>query len=548
MAAAVLLLASVSMAPAAAESVHIFTMGPENTFIPVEDGTITPDEKPRFIGTTTADSLLLHVDDVQVGETGSVKKDGSWERKYGGPALSQGTHVLTAETPRRHHTGAVHLRGVYKFRDQDHQHGIRARDGNRRERHMGAIGRGHRNPDGTPTFRGTSGNTDNLTFNIDGVQMGTSTKTQWDGTYQRNWKEAPLANGTYTLTVTARQAEEPLAVVSFVIYSEQSDGIPDEEVPEPDPAGDHPEDQDTTSDVLSRMVKELEDKVTTLGDVIADRDAEIATLKEQISRTIHDKDSEIERLRAENDLLRQNSLNSTDDIRELERENAGLRDEMIILNHRLQMGNMDHGRERWNNTIPDGESWIMATKVIYYNGAPRNNPNSEIETQITIDKTWITLDKTSYKTYEVVRGIAKVIPPDDPYWIINVNGTDVQPLSVGYRAEKVSSNSVGPGHGCKEWRDVSDYLEWVPDRFVGVFNPQRCIDENGMFNLGVATLGYAGEYKIRFTMGPNYGEYDKDRNYVPMYDEYGDNVDWHIDMYSEPFRVTPHEDLRGDPP
>ena len=130
-----------------------------------------------------------------VGNSSVVRSDGTWQRDWKHDPLADGTYTLNVKTQNNVNSGTytiiidVSPTPVVSIANVDVD-GVTTpfTDGMTLDTNI-------------PKFFGTSNDATFLTLDIDGDMVGNSSVVRSDGTWQRDWKHDPLADGTYTLNV-----------------------------------------------------------------------------------------------------------------------------------------------------------------------------------------------------------------------------------------------------------------------------------------------------------------------------------------------------------
>ena len=160
------------------------------------DGMTIDTNTPKFFGVSNdATFLTLDIDRNMVGNSIVVQSDGTWQRDWKHDPLDNGTYTLNVKTQNNVNSGTytftidVSPPSVVSIANVDVD-GVTTpfTDGMTLDTNI-------------PKFFGTSEDATFLTLDIDGDMVGNSSVVRSDGTWQRDWKHDPLADGTYTLNV-----------------------------------------------------------------------------------------------------------------------------------------------------------------------------------------------------------------------------------------------------------------------------------------------------------------------------------------------------------
>ena len=176
--------------------VSIANVDVDGVTTPFTDGMTLDTNIPKFFGTSNdATFLTLDIDGDMVGNSSVVRSDGTWQRDWKHDPLADGTYTLTVKTQNNVISGTytftidVPLTPVVSIINVDV-------DGE-----TVPFTDGMTIDTNTPKFFGTSNDATFLTLDIDRNMVGNSIVVRSDGTWQRDWKHDPLADGTYTLNV-----------------------------------------------------------------------------------------------------------------------------------------------------------------------------------------------------------------------------------------------------------------------------------------------------------------------------------------------------------
>ena len=160
------------------------------------DGMTIDTNTPKFFGVSNdATFLTLDIDRNMVGNSIVVQSDGTWQRDWKHDPLDNGTYTLNVKTQNNVNSGTytftidVSPPSVVSITNMDVD-GVTT-----------PFTDGMTLDTNTPKFFGTSEDATFLTLDIDGDMVGNSSVVRSDGTWQRDWKHDPLADGTYTLNV-----------------------------------------------------------------------------------------------------------------------------------------------------------------------------------------------------------------------------------------------------------------------------------------------------------------------------------------------------------
>ena len=176
--------------------VSIANVDVDGVTTPFTDGMILDTNTPKFFGTSNdATFLTLDIDGDMVGNSSVVRSDGTWQRDWKHDPLADGTYTLNVKTQNNVNSGTytiiidVSPTPVVSIANVDVD-GVTTpfTDGMTLDTNI-------------PKFFGTSNDATFLTLDIDGDMVGNSSVVRSDGTWQRDWKHDPLADGTYTLNV-----------------------------------------------------------------------------------------------------------------------------------------------------------------------------------------------------------------------------------------------------------------------------------------------------------------------------------------------------------
>ncbi len=188
-------LPSVNGGSSSGESTHITQIYDGYSYMPYTDGITINTDTPRFRGESSGyDSVTLQVRDsegilTQIGQGTSVRDDGSFQR--GRTVLDDGTYVILVGTQE---LGTIII-------DSNHIPVSTAQitqiyDGTRYVAFVDGIAI---NTD-TPKFRGASSGISSVQVLINGTQVGGNAIFD-DGTFKKGWRNGPLGNGIYLLTI-----------------------------------------------------------------------------------------------------------------------------------------------------------------------------------------------------------------------------------------------------------------------------------------------------------------------------------------------------------
>ncbi len=185
-------------------------------YMPFEHGMTINSGTPKFKGTSTGiSSIQILLGDSQVGGN-KISSDGSFIKGWKGVnPLADGTYSLTVSDNNNPETI---LFTSYIIIDANNDKNpinaqitkVRVGSGYMPFEHGMTI-----NPE-TLKFRGTSAGIDSVKVMIDGNQVG-GNNIRDNGIFAKGWKGVPLADGTYSLTVTDNGNPETILFTSYII-------------------------------------------------------------------------------------------------------------------------------------------------------------------------------------------------------------------------------------------------------------------------------------------------------------------------------------------
>ncbi len=176
--------------------------------IPFTDNMTIDTNTPRFFGTSNGvTSLTLDINRDITGISVHILPDGTWQHDWANDPLDDGTYTLHVKTQNNVNSGTYTFT-INTINPINIPNTINVPP-------TPVVSIANVDVDGvttpftdgmtldtdTPKFFGTSSDVTFLTLDIDGDLVGNSSVVRSDGTWQRDWKHDPLADGTYTLNV-----------------------------------------------------------------------------------------------------------------------------------------------------------------------------------------------------------------------------------------------------------------------------------------------------------------------------------------------------------
>ncbi len=195
-------------------------------FVEFSDGMTINSGTPKFRGTSTGiSSIQILLGDSQVGGNG-VRSDGTFSKGWDNDPLADGTYTITVTDKIGDERKRI-LESYSIIIDKDG-------DGNpnaaitkvRVGTEYMPFEHGMTINSGTPKFKGTSTGISSIQILLGDSQVG-GNKISSDGSFIKGWKGVnPLADGTYSLTVSDNNDPETILFTSYIIIDANNDKNP----------------------------------------------------------------------------------------------------------------------------------------------------------------------------------------------------------------------------------------------------------------------------------------------------------------------------------